>query len=190
MTGDRNIKKGFTLIELLISVFIFSLIIGGVVNTLLTSITLQQRIIADQKMFAEVSFALEYMGRTLRMAQKDIDGTCTGSRNYNYNLFDGGNTIRFLNYDGECQEFSLINDSINERIADTDNSSDLPGFLPITSANVLVTDMVFDNAGSDWHSPATNQSKVAIGLRVEPKMGDSVMFFQTVVSQRKLNLPY
>ncbi len=185
-------KKGFTLIELLVSVFIFSLIIGGVVNALLTSITLQQRIITDQKMFAEVSFALEYMGRTLRMAQKDIDGTCTGFRNYNYNFPPGedGNTIRFLNYDGECQEFSLINNSISERIADTDSSSDLPEFLPITSANVVVTEMFFDNAGSDWHSPAENQSKIAIGLRVEPRMGDSEMFFQTVVSQRKLNLPY
>lgn len=183
-------QKGFTLVELLVSVFIFSLIIGGVINTLLTSITLQQRIITDQKMFAELSFALEYMGRTLRLAQKDIDGTCTGFQNYNYNLFDEGNTIRFLNYDGECQEFSLIGDAINERIADSPNSSDLPTFFPLTSANVIVTNMVFSNAGSDWHSPATNQSKVAIGLKVEPKMGDSEMTFQTVVSQRKLNLPF
>ncbi len=190
MKNDMQKKKGFTLVELLVSVFIFSLIIGGVVNALLTSITLQQRIITDQKMFSEVSFALEYMGRTLRMAQKDVDGVCTGFNNHNYNLFDGGNTIRFLNYDGECQEFSLIDDAVNERIADSSSSSDLPIFLPITSANVIVTEMEFSDAGSAWYSPATNQSKVAISLVVEPRIGDSEMRFQTVISQRKLNLPF
>ncbi len=190
MKNDIQKKKGFTLIELLVSVFIFSIIIGGVVNTLLTSITLQQRIITDQKMFSEVSFALEYMGRTLRMAQKDINGVCIGLNNYNYNLLDDGNTIRFLNYDGECQEFSLIDNAINERIANSSSSSDLPTFLPITSSNVIVTEMEFSNAGSAWHSPATNQSKVAIGLVVEPRTGDSKMRFQTVISQRKLNLPF
>jgi len=185
-------QKGFTLIELLVSVFIFSLIIGGVINTLLTSVTLQRRIIADQKMFAELSYTLEYMSRTLRMARKDINGTCTGFRNHNYILFDGGNTIRFLNFDNECQEFSLRLTSISERIATSPNSTDLLPltFLPLTSANIIVTRLVFSSAGSTWHSPATNQSKIAIGLRVRPRIGDSEMAFQTVVSQRKLNVPY
>ncbi|MGI6637150.1 MAG: PilW family protein [Minisyncoccales bacterium] len=116
----KETNKGFTLVELLVSVFIFSVIIGGMVKSLLTSIKLQQKIIADQKMFAEVSFVLEYMGRTLRMAQKDVDGVCTGLSNYNYNLFDGDRTIRFINYDGECQEFSLTDGAISERIADTE----------------------------------------------------------------------
>ena len=189
-------QKGFTLIELLVSVFIFSLIIGGVINSLLTSVTLQRRIIADQKMFAELSYTLEYMSRTLRMARKDINGTCTSTRNHNYILFDGGNTIRFLNFDNECQEFSLrlTGDvmSISERIATSPNSTDLLPltFLPLTSTNVTVTKLVFSSAGSAWHSPATNQSKIAIGLRVRPRIGDSAMVFQTVVSQRKLNVPY
>ncbi len=186
----RKQKKGFTLIELLVSVFIFSLIIGGIVNALLTSVSIQQRIMADQKMFSEISFVLEYMGRTLRMAQKDIEGECIGTRNHNYNLLNGGNTIRFLNYDGECQEFSLIGGSINERISETSDSAGLPGFLPLTSDNVVVTSMVFDNAGSEWYSPSTNQSKVAVVLVVEPRTGDSEMRFQTVISQRKLNFPY
>lgn len=188
-------QKGFTLIELLVSLFIFSLIIGGVINSLLTSVTLQRRIIADQKMFAELSYTLEYMSRTLRMARKDINGTCTGTRNHNYTLLEGGNTIRFLNFDNECQEFSLrlIGNvtSTSERIATSSNSTALPStFIPLTSANVTVTRLEFNNAGSAWHSPAMNQSKIAISLVVRPRIGGSEMAFQTVVSQRKLNVPY
>ena len=198
---NNSKKKGFTLIELLISVFIFSLIIGGIVNALLASISLQRRIIADQKMFSEISFTLEYMSRTLRMARKDRNGECiTIGLNHNYELI-GTSTIRFLNFDGECQEFLLINNkAIGERIANSANYQALPiDPLPITSGDITVTSMIFDSAGSHWYShypsSANNQSRVVIALVVESRVLDphaeaSNIRFQTVVSQRKLNIHY
>lgn len=181
-------QRGFTLIELLISMLIFIIIVGGVVNVLLTSITFQQRIMADQKMLAEISFTLEYMSRTLAMAQKDTGGTCI-SVNHNYE--GSTSTIRFLNFDNECQEFLLEGNAIKERIANSSSSSHLP-LTPssLTSGNIIVTNLVFDRAESTWSSPANNQSKVVISLKVKPKTGDSDLSLQTVVSQRRLNITF
>lgn len=186
----NNNRKGFTMVELLVSMFIFSLIMGGIVNTLFMSVSLQQRVIEDQRKISEVSFLLEYMSRTLRMARKDIAGQCI-TINHNYHKPDP-NTIRFLNFDGECQEFSLINNSVNERIANSGNSADLPVFTPITSQNISITRMELGDAGSAWHPLSTNnnQSRVVILLEVKPRGADYSTRFQTVISQRKLNLPH
>ncbi len=186
-------KRGFTLVELIVSVFVFSLIIGGVVNALIAGVSFQRRIIAEQRMFSELSFVLEYMSRTLRMARKDMAGTCI-AQNHNYatTTVPAVNTLRFLNFDGECQDFSFVNGVLNERIAMSSSSADLPTTpTPLTSDNVIIINMMWDRGGSAWSSPATSQSRAVLVLTVRANIGDSVTTtIQTVVSQRQLNVPY
>jgi len=193
MSFNFSNKKGFTLVELMVSVFIFSLIVGGVVNALVAGISFQRRIIAEQRMFSEMSFVLEYMSRTLRMARKDIAGTCI-SRNHNYatTTTPAPNTLRFLNFDGDCQDFSFATGVISKRIATSSSSADLPAIaIPLTSGNVIITNLAWDRGGSTWHSPATNQSRVAIVLTMRANItGSATTTIQTVVSQRQLNVPY
>lgn len=189
MTGDKR-KRGFTLTELLMAVAIFIIIVAGVVNVFIRGISLQRQIMIEQTMFSELSFVLEYMGRTLRMARKATNGNCVDARNHNYSPSAGGNTIRFLNHEGLCQEFSFdsTNWSIRERISTNDSQAGFSAFTPLTSPNVTVNGLIFNNANSAWSSPATSQSKVVIAIVARPRGGDTDMRFQTLISQRKLNV--
>ena len=190
MIGDKkkiNEQKGFTLIEVLVSVFIFSLIVGGIANALLTTISLQKTISAEQKMMAEVSYVLEYMSRSLRMAQKASNGDCLTEKN-NYEAVSNG--VKFLNYDGKCQEFFIDNTTktIKQRISSDSKSINFSSSIALTSNNVQVEKLIFNNAGSSWSSPANNQSKITINLEIKPTSADYSRKFQTTVSQRRLNI--
>ncbi|MDD4062380.1 MAG: prepilin-type N-terminal cleavage/methylation domain-containing protein [Candidatus Pacebacteria bacterium] len=167
-------KKGFTLIELVISFGIFMIVISGLVGALISTVKLQRNMIDNQKMIEEVSYALEYMTRAIRMAKKDSNG-------YNYTL-SGGNTLIFLNSDDKIQSFrfNYEDNSIEVRISpDT-------GFLPLTSSAVKITQLSFSNAGSSWNSSGDDQTKVAILITAESRSGSTIRF-QTTISQRRLN---
>ena len=75
------------------------------------------------------------------MARKDIDGNCISS-GANYEN-PGGNrkAVRFLNYKGECQEFSLM----AGRLQEWKDSTGLT--LPLTADDLTVTEAVFDLFG-------------------------------------------
>lgn len=170
-------KKGFTLIELIISFGIFMVVVSGLMSALISTVKLQRNIIDSQKMLDEVSYSLEYMTRAIRMAKKDIDGVCV-NKGVNYSL--SGNTITFLNSDNKCQSFRLNNNNIEVRISpDT-------AFLPLTSEAVTITQLSFSHAGSSWSSNGDDQTKVAILIKAKSR-SDSIIKFQTTISQRRLN---
>ncbi len=170
-------KKGFTLIELIISFGVFMVVISGLMGALISTVKLQRNMIDNQKMIDEVSYALEYMTRSIRMAKKDINGICVGT-GVNYSL--SGSTITFLNSDDKCQSFRIDNNNIEVRISpDT-------GFLPLTSEAVTINQLSFSNAESSWDSSVSNQTKVAILITAESRSGSTIRF-QTTISQRRLN---
>src|SRR3989339_453028 len=113
-------QKGFTLIELLVSMSVL-LVISGISASLFVSAILEQRrILAKQGLYGQLSYALEYMSKAMRMAGRDLTGDCLGGQGRNYLLtrqdtFGSGEYlgIKFINQSDNniCQEFFLDNSS-------------------------------------------------------------------------------
>lgn len=181
----KNNKRGFTLMELLITFAIFAVVVTGMINVLVSAVKVQRQMLADQKMVEEVSYAFEYMTRAIRMAKKDMEGTCV-ARYANYNYTNG--VFSFLNSEGNCQQFKLNNSAIEARIS-ANSSIPTGSFFPITSDAVTVTGLLFNNGGSSWASGGA-QSKVTILVEAQSLVGSSSINFQTTVSQRRLNTSY
>jgi prepilin-type N-terminal cleavage/methylation domain-containing protein len=120
-TSYFRLQGGFTIIEMLVAISIFTLIVGSTIGLLVSAIRSQVKILTTQKLLDETSYALEYMGRFLRMAKRDEDATCIGPSDpvadltrYNYkSAWDGfmsGYGIRFLDYRERCHQFGLHED--------------------------------------------------------------------------------
>ncbi len=192
--ANRKNKKGFTLVELMISVLIFSILAGAIIGIFTSSINTQRKILDDQKVISELSYVMEYVSRALRMARKDITDVClnSGGTMQSYNLTENGDihVIRFLNHDYKCQEFGLNGTTgrIYEKKSTDENWLNLPANeLYVTSSNIYVDRLYFNNIGSDWGPSPTIHPKVLINLRFKESQDspDEMSFIlQTVISQR------
>ena len=86
-----NKNKAFTLIEMLVAALIFSIVIGAATGVFVSAIKLQRYNLAHQQLLSQVSYAVEYMDRAIRMAIKD-DGFC-GFASQSYKVSDGNQKI-------------------------------------------------------------------------------------------------
>lgn len=138
-------NKGFTLIELIVVMAVFILIVAVTIAIFLSIIASQRRILAQEQMLSQVSYAMEYVSKGLRMAQKDTEGECLASvdsngeivQNYPGYMYlytrpdlESGvyKGIKFINASNEaaCQEFFIANDggATNSTIKELKNSTD------------------------------------------------------------------
>ena len=101
MTGN----KGFTLIEMLVAIAIFVFTVASVSGVFVTVLKAQRRSIAYQQLLDQSSYLMEYMSRSIRMAKKDISGSCTGTAKLNYEF--SGQCLKLRNYKDLCQQFCL-----------------------------------------------------------------------------------
>lgn len=192
-----NIKKregGVTLIELLVAVAAFGVFIGAISGLLISAVRAQRRILASQELFNQASYALEYMGRAIRMAVKDQIGDCIGAdQNYQIDPENTGSGIRFLKSTAGgnvCQEFYFDpNDHLlkEQKIA-PDGTWNNPGQdLPLISSSIQV-DFRVNVSGED---PSDNlQPRVTIFLDLAGKAtsaGQPKVQIQTSISQRSLD---
>ncbi len=167
----------------MISVLVFSLLAGAIMGLFISSIQSQRIILKDQKIISELSYVMEYMSRDLRMAARDNDGTCINSGN-NYQLI-GNNHIRFLSKENRCHEYLLENNRIYEIKSDDEKTGSSK--VPLTSREIFVEHLYFDNAGSGWESGSGNQPKVTLNIEFRATDEDDGLILQTSVSQRNLN---
>jgi prepilin-type N-terminal cleavage/methylation domain-containing protein len=179
MTRDKN--KGFTLIEVMVASFVFLLIVGSTIGLLTSVIESQVASLREQKSISEVSYAIEYISRSLRMAKKDETGSCTGVPGQTYSVRSGSKEVVFLNYYGKCQMFSssLLSDGssrIYEGRSVDETSNNFSGPVDITSANIYVHHLAFVSAISGW-------PRIMINVKFGPSQEVS-MHLQTSVSQR------
>lgn len=105
----KNNRKSFTLVEILVSVSVFSIIISIIFAFFVSSLRTQNIVLKRQEVLSEVSYAIEYISRSIRMAVKDDSGECIGV-NENYQLMnssDGivGTGIVFKDYNDDCKRF-------------------------------------------------------------------------------------
>lgn len=186
-----NNNKGFSLIEMLVVVFIFSLIIGSVMGVFVSAIKIQKYNLSHQQLLNQVSYAMEYVERSIRMAVK-ADGTECSFSNQNYRLLDSNRRIQFKRYMGMqgsnpvyvCQEYYLDSDLLTSYNDDIYSTS-----LPLISDEYEVTFLRF-NAIGEAGPPDNTQPRITIVMEVQGKIlgPDPKMRIQTTVSQRNLDI--
>jgi prepilin-type N-terminal cleavage/methylation domain-containing protein len=184
--------KGFTLVETLVSLFIFGMMSVALVNIFVSGTNTQGRILKNQELMNQSSYALERMSKAIRMATVDATGDCVGTAGENYGL--GSNAIYFLSFDSKlndylCREFLLEDNVIKERrSADTTRAS-LATAQDLTATSVKVDDLTFNVTGDtvgDLYQP-----RVTIMVKMESNstlLDGPYMTVQTSVSQRRLDI--
>ena len=171
-------EKGFTLVELLVSITVFAVVVAGATQMFASSIRGQLIILKSHNLLNETSYLTEYVSRSLRMAQRDVDGKCI-DKGKNYAVSSG--QITFMNYKGLCQSFKL--DSGVVKVAQASNTSEFV-FNNLTSPDLNVSLLDFSVEGDEnGHQP-----KVTLAFTISNKSGYAfTTHFQTSVSQRNLN---
>jgi prepilin-type N-terminal cleavage/methylation domain-containing protein len=184
-------KKGFTLVEMLVSIALFGIISVALINVFVASIKSQSRIIYSQELLEQSSYVLEYMNSKIRMAIKDVDGSCItiGST---YNIYGGGSSIRFISYNAEisdyvCREFFLENNSIKERSSTDTSSSNFSVASVIASPSFKVNSLKFSIFGDS----IGNQPRVTTLINMHKEEQDGVtskITIQSTASKRQLEI--
>lgn len=178
-------KKGLSLIEVLTSVTIFSIVVLTVTGIFISVLRIQRKVLATQEILDQTSYALEYMSRALRMAKKDISGTCFGAGD-NYKLFTTATStgIKFIDSNNNCTEYYLENNMLKKAIGSS--LSDL------TSAKLKVNyfKIVLDGESQNDN----NQPRLTLSFEVESQRLSvnqrQKLRFQTTISQRNLDIKY
>ena len=186
-------KNGYTLIEVLVAVGIFTIIIAAPTGFFVGSLKGQLKALASQKLLDNTSYCLEYISRSLRMAKKDLTGACV-ERGSNYeNPAKNISRIRFLNYQGYCQEFSLSGGQLGKRESPNESEENLGEFLPLTSDDLEIISLKFQLSGQSQDD--TDQPRVTLFLKIKGAKGQKPELrpeinIQTTISQRDLDVPY
>ncbi len=184
MSNNNYKNKGFTLIELLVTAVIFSIVIGAATGVFASAIKLQRYNLAHQQLLSQVSYAIEYMDRAIRMAKKD-DGFC-GFAGQNYKVSDGNRKIEFRNYKGDCQEFHL-DTSINQLVA---SKGSYFSNIPLTSDD-FEFEIISFNFQLSGDNPGDNaQPMVTVSMDIKGRGSGQQprIKIQTTISQRNLDM--
>ena len=173
-------NKGYTLIEMLVAITMFTVTVGAISGIFISAIRTQRRILATQELLDQTSYVLEYMGRALRMAKKDSNGTCITAGN-NYENPSGISSIRFIDYNGVCTEYFLDTGQLKKTAGGTTSE--------LTSTKLYVNSLKFNlsgELGSDILQPRVTifLEILGRGTTERPKIQ-----IQTSISQRPLDAP-
>jgi prepilin-type N-terminal cleavage/methylation domain-containing protein len=192
MIKDNQKIKGFTLIETLVSLFIFGMMSVALVNIFVSALNTQTRILQNQDLMNQSSYTLEYMGKIIRMAEKDTAGDCAPAGE-SYKVDNGIKAITFLAYDSKdkvykCTQFLLENNTIKERRSTDLTAVNLQTSQAITSSSVYVSDLAFNVAGDVLGDTLQPKTTIMVNMRYNTVSNQPRLIIQTSVSQRKLDI--
>lgn len=203
-----NKNRGFTIIETVVVIAIFLLIIGVGLSIFISVVSGQRKILSEQKVINQLSYAMEHISKALRMAKMDTNHTCIGTgANYMYALqrqniskkaWEGIKSINQSNSNA-CTEFFLENGILYEHI---DSGSD----VPLTSSDIEITNIrfgidgktgcyssdqnEFERCPSGFNNNSVNQPRITVVLSFRMKnTQDAPKTIQTTISARNLNVP-
>lgn len=175
-------NKGVTLIEILVVITTLAIFITAVVSLFSSAITEQRKGMDRAYLLDQGSFVAEYVGRALRMAQKDTAGGCITTGN-SYEITRGGNGIKFLNYRtaNNCQEFYVENKVLKVvKYGIVQN---------LTPSGLSVESLSFDISGQSQGDGL--QPKVTFSWRFRSTgLVPQDLVLQTTISQRELDVVY
>jgi len=178
----KKIKNGFTLVEILVTLAIFSTIIGITSGIFLSGLQAQRKTLFLGDLSDQTSYVLEYMSRALRMAKKELSApACLSQNGLNYEITRGRKGLKFINYQGICQEFFLDN---------TKRLKELKGGLEefLTSDELEIEIFNIKLAGESGQDE--DQPRVTLFLKIKGKMPGQPpeIKIQTTISQRSPDL--
>ena len=179
-------NKSYTLIEVLVAVSIFTIIIAAPTGFLVGSLKGQQKALASQKLLDNTSYTLEYISRALRMAKKELSApACLSQNGLNYEITQGGDGLKFINYKEECQEFFLEGTRLKESKDGIENY--------LTSEDLEITSLKLKLSGQSQAD--TDQPRITLFLEIKggKDLKDELrplIKIQTTISQRNLDVPY
>jgi prepilin-type N-terminal cleavage/methylation domain-containing protein len=208
-----NSDKGFTLIELIVVMAVFLFIIGGALTIFMSIVEHQRRALAEQKLFNQTSYVMEYMSKAMRMAKADTSESCFGAGNEGYiymltrpDTFCNSDTdpqcgfyrgIKFINAsnDDACEEFYLDNSDLQHPVLKEIKNNGEP--VAVTSQGLVIDSIKFGINGNNGSNGSLGyvatgddeQPRVTISMQIKIP-GDTdqqVKKIQTTVSQRNLN---
>lgn len=183
---ENNIKnnQGVTLLELIVAVSLFTVSILLATQIFRMVIDGQRDAIAAQNMQESMRYTFERISKEIRMAQKDIDNACIGLPNKIYEVSSSGSgsndILTFLNYHGQCIEYSLS----DGRLYMTREPGVSEISLPITVGKVNINNLRFEVMGSDLE---TDQLLVIVKINAEVKAKEQFRHkikIQTSISSR------
>ncbi|MDO8524055.1 MAG: prepilin-type N-terminal cleavage/methylation domain-containing protein [bacterium] len=175
--------KGITLLEILVAISISSIVLIGAIGLFISLIKNQQTLLNKAYVLNTLSYSTEYMSKAIRMAQKDKGGTCLDNSMENFN--STGDSIKFLNYNNECQRFFLDSGvlKVSKKISGVDIAQAL------TPANITIESLNFVLAGQSQDDNL--QPKISFSLKARVQSSSIPSFLiQTTISQRMLDIAY
>ncbi|OGZ67076.1 MAG: hypothetical protein A3D35_02815 [Candidatus Staskawiczbacteria bacterium RIFCSPHIGHO2_02_FULL_34_9] len=168
-------QKGVTLIELVVVLGVISIIISATVGIFTSFVRQQSRILSEQELLSQTSYALEYISRSVRDAVKDTSGSCTGTPSNYYTLshFDSVSGsyqgVKVLSSDNVCHEFFLDADGILKEIKDGQIAQPiLSGNFDIQYARFIISG---DKTIASVSSSGLTQPRVSVSLSFKLQSG-------------------
>jgi len=197
MTGvSSKYLRGVTLIELMVSISVFSIFITVDSQLLASALKYHQQSLEKVELLSQISYGLDFMDRSLRMAQKDSNGRCI-TQNFNYENYNGLSAVRFIDYQGKCCEFSSQDVSqggktykvLMVRKSPTDSATQLGDYLALTPIGLSVDSLAFSLNGQSQLDDL--QPSVSIALKIRGRLTPPLETeIQTTVSKRELDVLY
>ncbi len=195
--GLRYSGAGFTLIEMMVAVAIFTLVMTAASGIFISGLKNQRRSLSYQQLADQVSYASEYISRSVRMARKELfdhSYTCLSSPDRSYEN-PGGDTsrLRFIKFDyaeGEdtCHEFFLDDGQLKESKKNLETGQEITQAL--TSDSLQVNSLTFNLQGATQNDD--RQSLITMFLDIQSsgqKPEETVSLrLQTSLSQRNLDI--
>lgn len=184
ISGDRS---GFTLIELIVGLTVFVLVVGAIIGIFISGIRSQRELLAEQDALNQLSFAMEYMSRALRMARRENGTFNCLTTDFNYENPAGDSSIQFINHlqDDDCQKFFL--DGKTLKYVKDAGVGGINEELVLTSPNIVIDELKFELKGeAKDDSPEPNsQPRITIFLETSAPLE---IRLQTTISQRNLDI--
>jgi len=199
-------SHGFTLIEIIVVMAVFLLVMAASVVIFVSIINVQRKILLQEQLLSQASYAMEYMSKALRMAKKDSTGSClTDYVDYIYLYTREDETegrykgIKFINENDNsaCQEFYLSDEGDNDAIRELKNSTDDNDSSLLTAAKYSVKYFrtgvngkegeIGESYGASEDDSQQPRVTIVLGIEVPGYEDQSYLKIQTTVSQRNLN---
>lgn len=178
MSKHPNFNRGFTLIELMIVTAVFSIAMTAIAGLFVSALRTERSILASKKVLGQISYAAEYMTRSLRMAKRDNGEGCMSSPDLNYEVSASQDRITFINalQEDKCQEFFLEGGQLKHWTGSEK--------LSLTSADIRVENLKFELTGE---TKADNLQPFVTIYMEAYATSSPVLNVQTSVSQRNID---
>lgn len=194
----KNEKSaGFTIIELVVVLAIFVIVIDATVVLFISIVKHQKRILLEQELLSQSSYAIEYISRSLRGAKKDETGVCLqdGGTPYpgyiylltHYNpvsMFSEG--VKFISATDDCKEFFLDGDGIFKEIKNGQPAQPLIADKFTVQYGRFVINGDGNLFGASENDPIQPRITILLGIQNNAPESQQEKIIQTTVSRRNI----